>query len=159
MRYNTSMQRRRGRPVGTGKDKAEKYVRRLVTFPPEVWEQLVQTVPTGYRSAFISEALLSACRDRVTRSEAIEREARQMSEQQLIERFVIVRDELQAKGGKLWEYARDICWRADHDPLLAQEAVLSSTDAFVMLTTIRALADQLRKSRRSEEQLAELGVR
>ncbi len=44
----------RGRPP---KPEEEKAVKRLISFPPELWSRLEAAVPVGERSAFIQRAI------------------------------------------------------------------------------------------------------
>ena len=48
------MKRERGRPK---KPEGEKFVKKLIAFPPGLWEWLEMAVPSGERSALIQEAL------------------------------------------------------------------------------------------------------
>jgi hypothetical protein len=41
---------KRGRPVGTGKPPAERYVLKAFKFPPDLWEAFAALVPASERS-------------------------------------------------------------------------------------------------------------
>jgi hypothetical protein len=52
--YTEVMKRERGRPR---KPEGEKFVKKLIRFPPDLWETLQAEVPAGERSAVIQEGL------------------------------------------------------------------------------------------------------
>jgi hypothetical protein len=56
---------RTGQPLGRKpKPEGEKFKKRMLTFPPGLWEQVEAAIPEGQRAPFVAEAVRRALEER-----------------------------------------------------------------------------------------------